>query len=216
MKLAPLPRSFYARDAKTVARDLLGRLLVSTVDGRRCVARIVETEAYVGPHDPASHAAGGRRTPRNEVMYGAPGLAYVYFTYGMHWCFNVVTDRTGFPGAVLIRAAEPLEGLAVMRRRRGAQADRLLAAGPARLAQALGIARAHNGHALNGAPLWIAAGEPVPARRRVASGRVGIRVATDWPLRFHERGSPFVSRNGGSAAGNKARLPTGDPAFVFT
>ncbi|OGT99633.1 MAG: 3-methyladenine DNA glycosylase [Gemmatimonadetes bacterium GWC2_71_10] len=194
MTRSRLPRSFYARDAKTVAQDLLGRLIVSTVDGSRCVARVVETEAYLGPHDPASHAAGGRRTARNEVMYGAPGRAYVYFTYGMHWCFNVVTDRAGFPGAVLIRAAEPLEGLDVMRRRRGALADRLLAAGPARLAQALGIARDHNGHALTQAPLWLADAEPVPARRRVSSPRVGIREAVDWPLRFYEKGSEFVSR----------------------
>ncbi|MFI5206759.1 MAG: DNA-3-methyladenine glycosylase [Gemmatimonadales bacterium] len=190
----PLGPWFYARDAATVARDLLGRLLVSTVGSRRCIARIVETEAYLGPHDPASHAAGWRRTPRNEVMYGAPGLLYVYFTYGMHWCANVVTGREGFPSAVLLRAVEPLEGLDAMQRRRGAVPPRLLGAGPARLAQALGITGAHNGHRLDRAPIWIAAGRPVPKPNRRAATRIGIRDAADWKLRFYEKDCRFVSR----------------------
>jgi DNA-3-methyladenine glycosylase len=189
----PLPFRFYARDAASVARDLLGRLIVSTVGGRRCVARIVETEAYLGPHDPASHAARWRRTPRNDVMYGEPGLAYVYFTYGMHWCANVVTEREGFPAAVLLRAAEPLQGLATMRRRRGVAQDRALAAGPARLTQALGIDRELNGHPLTERPLWIAAGRRVAPGRIVAGPRIGIRVAADWPLRFYIRDNRFVS-----------------------
>jgi len=190
----PLPPGFFARDTVVVARALLGQLLVSMVGGRRCLARIVETEAYVGPHDPACHAAGWRRTPRNEVLYGPPGLAYVYFTYGMHWCVNVVTGPEGYPAAVLLRAAEPLEGLATMRRRRGGAGDRLLASGPARLTQALGIDRRLNGHHLAARPLWIAAGTPVPARRIAAGPRIGIRVAVDWPLRFYVQDDPFVSR----------------------
>ena len=190
----PLPLRFYARDTAAVARALLGRLLVSTIGGRRCVARIVETEAYVGPHDPACHAAGWRRTPRNEVLYGEPGLAYVYFTYGMHWCVNVVTERGGFPAAVLLRALEPLEGLATMRRRRRSDAPELLAAGPARLTQALGIDRRLNGHPLTEPPLWIAAGRPVAPRRIVVGPRIGIRVAADWKLRFYVRDNPCVSR----------------------
>ena len=194
MSPEPLPQHFYARDAATVARDLLGRLIVSTVRGRRCVARIVETEAYLGPHDPASHASGWRRTPRNEVMYGPPGLLYVYFTYGMHWCANVVTGPEGFPSAVLLRAVEPRQGIETMRRRRGGVAPRLIGAGPARLTQALGIERRHNGHALGGAPIWIAAGRPVPPGRRRVTTRVGIREAADWKQRFYERGSGFVSR----------------------
>jgi DNA-3-methyladenine glycosylase len=117
----------------------------------------------------------------------------VYFTYGMHWCANVVTEREGFPAAVLLRAAEPLEGLSEMRRRRGRVRDRDLAAGPARLTQALGIDRRLNGHRLTGRPVWIAAGEPVAPRRVVAAPRVGIRAATDWQLRFYVRDSPFVS-----------------------
>ena len=190
----PLPPRFYARDTALVARGLLGRLLISTVGGRRCVARIVETEAYVGPHDPACHAALWRRTPRNEVLYGEPGLAYVYFTYGMHWCANVVTEREGFPAAVLLRALEPLEGLPAMRRRRGLAPAELLAAGPARLTQALGIDRRLNGHRLTEPPLWIAAGRPVAPRRIAVAPRIGIRAAADWPLRFYVRDCPFVSR----------------------
>ena len=196
MKPAPLPARFYARDAASVARDLLGRLLISTVGGGRCVGRIVETEAYLGPHDPASHAAGWRRTPRNEVMYGEPGRLYVYFTYGMHWCANVVTGREGFPSAVLLRAVEPLEGIATMRRRRGGVAERLIGSGPARLTQALGITRRHNGLDLRAAPIWIAAGRPVPPARRARSPRIGISVATQRLLRFYERSSPWVSRSG--------------------
>jgi DNA-3-methyladenine glycosylase len=192
----PLPPGFYARDTVVVAKALLGQLLVSEVGGRRCLARIVETEAYVGPHDPACHAAGWRRTPRTEVLYGPPGLAYVYFTYGMHWCVNVVTEPVGYPAAVLLRAVEPLEGLATMRRRRGRVHDLVLAAGPARLTQALGIDRRLYGHPLTTPPLWIAPGRPVPARRVAEGPRIGIRVAADWPLRFYVRDSPFVSRPG--------------------
>jgi DNA-3-methyladenine glycosylase len=191
---APLPARFFARDAASVARDLLGRLLVSEIGGRRAVVRIVETEAYTGPRDGASHAAGWHRSPRNEAMYGPPGRAYVYFTYGIHWCFNVVTGRPGFPSAVLVRAGEPVEGLVVMRRRRGPVPDRLLAAGPARLAQALGITRALDGHLLASPPLWIAAGEPVPPTRRRRGTRVGVRRAADRLLRFCERDSPCLSR----------------------
>jgi len=190
----PLPTEYYARDTVVVAKALLGQLLVSVVGGRRCLARIVETEAYVGPHDPACHAAGWRRTARNDVLYGPPGLAYVYFTYGMHWCANVVTEREGFPAAVLLRAAEPLEGLTVMRRRRGGVRDAALAAGPARLTQALGIDRSLNGHRLTERPLWIAEGARVARRQVAVATRVGIRVATDWKLRFYIRDNPFVSR----------------------
>jgi DNA-3-methyladenine glycosylase len=189
----PLPPRFFARDTVAVARALLGQLLVSEVGGRRCLARIVETEAYVGPDDPACHAALWRRTARTEVMYGPPGFAYVYFTYGMHWCLNVVTGPEGYPAAVLVRAAAPLEGLATMRRRRGAVPDRLLAAGPARLTEALGVDRRLYGHRLAEPPLWIAAGARVPPRRIVVGPRIGINVAADWPLRFHVRGDPCVS-----------------------
>lgn len=194
MRPEPLPRSFYARGAVAVARDLLGRLLVSTTDGGRCVARIVEVEAYTGPRDPASHAAGWHRSARNAAMYGPPGCAYVYFTYGMHWCLNVVTGREGYPSAVLIRALEPVEGLAIMRRRRGVESERLLTSGPGRLTAALGVTRALDGHRLDRAPLWIAEGEPVPPARRRATPRIGIASARERRLRFIERGNPYVSR----------------------
>ncbi len=190
----PLPPRFYARDTVVVAKALLGQLLVSEIGGRRCLSRIVETEAYVGPHDGACHAAGWRRTPRNDVLYGEPGVAYVYFTYGMHWCVNVVTGPVGYPAAVLLRAVEPLAGLEAMRRRRRSTSDRLLGAGPARLAQALGIDGRMNGHRFSEPPLWIAAGTRVPPRRVVVGPRIGIRVAADWPLRFYVRDNPYVSR----------------------
>jgi DNA-3-methyladenine glycosylase len=195
MSGSPLPASFYARPTIQVARGLLGQILVSDIGGRRTAGRIVETEAYLGPHDPASHAFGHRRTARTEVMYGLPGTAYVYFTYGMHWCLNAVTERLGFPAAVLIRALEPLEGLPVMRRRRGRGGvrDVDLCAGPARLCQALGITGRENGGLLTRGRLRI-----VRDRRRRApvavTGRVGITDAADWPLRFVISGSEWLSR----------------------
>jgi DNA-3-methyladenine glycosylase len=189
-----LPLAFYARRTTTVARALLGQRLVSTVDGERCVARIVEVEAYLGPHDPASHSYRWHRSPRNDTMYGPPGGLYVYFTYGMHWCANVVTERDGYPAAVLLRAAEPLEGLDVMRRRRAGRRDAELLAGPARLAQALGITGDLDGHRLGGVPLWIAAGEPVPPARCERTVRVGVTRGAERRLRWYERGNVHVSK----------------------
>src|SRR5690606_38611975 len=137
---ATLPLEFYARPAEVVARDLLGRYLVRQLDHDRCVAEIVETEAYVGPHDEASHAAERfGRTARNEVMFGRPGLAYVYLIYGMHWCLNAVTDAEEYPAAVLIRAAAPREGLATMRGHRPGRRDVELLRGPGNLCRAMGI-----------------------------------------------------------------------------
>ena len=177
-----------------VARDLLGCVLVSRIGRALTAGRIVETEAYIGPHDPACHAYGGRRTPRTDGLYGPPGTAYIYFTYGMHWCLNAVTETVDYPAAVLIRALEPLEGLGVMRRRRGSVPDRALCAGPARLCSALGVTGTLNGTSLERAPLRIVRA-PRPARLRiVTTPRVGITRATDWPLRFCLAGSPWVSR----------------------
>ncbi len=194
MRPEPLPEDFFARGAAAVAGDLLGRLLVSEIGGERCVVRIVEVEAYTGPRDPASHAAAWHRSARNEAMYGPGGRAYVYFTYGMHWCFNVVTGRPGYPSAVLVRAGEPLAGLGAMRRRRRVADDRLLASGPARLAEALGITRALDGHPLDASPLWIAAGRPVRSPHRRRTPRIGITRARERRLRFVENGSPWLSR----------------------
>ena len=189
-----LQTAFYARPTVSVARRLLGCVLVSNIAGRRTAGRIVEVEAYVGPDDPACHAFGGRRTARVDVMYGPPGYAYVYFTYGMHWCLNVVTEREGFPAAVLIRALEPLEGVVTMRRRRGAVPDAALCRGPARLCEALGITGKENGASLQAGRLKILR-DSVMLRPRVAvSGRVGVSAGGDLPLRFCVAGSPWLSR----------------------
>jgi DNA-3-methyladenine glycosylase len=189
-----LPRSFYARRSTTVAPDLLGRVLVlRSANGVRLAARIVETEAYE-PHDPASHAYRGQ-TGRNAVMFGAPGHLYVYFTYGMHHCMNAVTGRVGEGMAVLLRAAEPIDGVDVMRAMRGREPVRELCAGPAKLCQAFGVDRSFDGADLvRGHDLWIADGTPVPRARIVAGPRVGIRVGTEYPWRFSVAGDPFVSR----------------------
>ena len=179
-----LGRKFYARDTERVARELLGCYLVSTVDNRRTAGRIIEVEAYVGPHDPAAHGFGNRRTPRNTSMFGAPGTAYVYRSYGLHWCFNVVTEHEGYPAAVLVRALDPVAGLATMARRRGTDTRRLLCAGPGRVCQALGITRATDGASLARGPVRITR----PSRHEIApclvTGRIGISKAADWPLRF--------------------------------
>src|SRR5207249_437615 len=190
----PLAAAFYARPTAEVARRLLGQVLVSDVRSRRTAGRIVETEAYVGPHDPACHAWGGRRTPRLEQLYGPPGTAYVYFTYGMHWCLNAVTEAVDYPAAVLIRALEPLEGLAVMRRRRGRVPDRVLCAGPARLCEALGVTGRLDGTALQRGVLRIVRDPSRQRRNIIVTPRVGISRAADWPLRFLIAGSPWVSR----------------------
>lgn len=191
MKAAAVRAGFYARPTEEVARGLLGRILVSEVGGRETAGRIVEVEAYVGPQDPACHAYGHRRTERTEPLYGRPGTAYVYFTYGMHWCLNAVTETTGFPAAVLIRALEPLAGLDTMRRRRRKEP---LCAGPARLCVALGVTGALNGVSLQRGPLRILEGAPVVKRDIVTGSRIGIRQAIDWPLRFYLKDSPWVSR----------------------
>ncbi|GMV08098.1 MAG: putative 3-methyladenine DNA glycosylase [Gemmatimonadota bacterium] len=175
------------------ARALLGARLVSTVGGLRAAGVIVEAEAYGGPDDPASHAATrSGRTVRNGPMFGPAGTAYVYRSYGVHWCVNVVTGREGEPEAVLLRGIEPLEGLEVMEARRDGRHP--LAAGPGRLCQALGIDGALNRHDLREAPLRLEAGWEVPDRSVRVSGRVGVGAAADLPLRFYVGGSVGVSR----------------------
>jgi DNA-3-methyladenine glycosylase len=176
-----------------VARDLLGRLLVRPVaNGDPMIARIVESEAY-REDDPASHSFRGR-TPRNEVMFGPPGHLYVYFTYGMHFCMNVVTDADGVGGAVLLRAAEPLRGVDRMAAARGIEDPRRLCSGPARLTQALGIDRSEDGiDVTRPERLFIAPGTAADPSVVEAGPRVGIRVAREQPWRFFVRDSPFVS-----------------------
>jgi DNA-3-methyladenine glycosylase len=184
---------FYARSTESVARGLLGQILVSDVGGRRqhTAGRIVEVEAYVGPHDPACHAYGHRRTARTEPLYGPPGTAYVYFTYGMHWCLNAVTELQDYPAAVLIRALEPIAGFTTMQQRRGKEP---LCSGPARLCEALGVTGALNGVSLQRGMLRIVQGA-APKRGEIVTGpRIGITQAADWPLRFYLKDSPYVSR----------------------
>lgn len=189
-----LPVSFFERGAESVARDLLGRLLVSISDGVRCAGRIVETEAYPGPHDPASHAATTiGRTARNDPMFGPPATAYIHLNYGIHWCLNAVVEREGYPAAVLIRAIEPIEGIDVMRERRPNRSDEELCSGPAKLTRALAIGPHLQRHPLSRPPLFIAAGDPVPAESVVCTTRVGISRGASEEWRFYDRRSPHVS-----------------------
>ena len=184
-----------------VARALLGRVLVCERSRTRLAARIVEVEAYGGARDPASHAFRGR-TPRNATMFGPPGHAYVYFTYGMHHCLNVVCGREGAAAAVLLRALEPLAGEGLMRRRRGVHDAERLLRGPGCVAQALGLSREHDGEDLVRGPLWIAQAPPRREGRALASGpRIGIRAGAERAWRFWLDGHPCVSgrrrENGG-------------------
>ena len=192
-----LRRDFYRRSTLTVTRELLGKRLVRILDGQRLSGLIVEVEAYIGEDDAACHAACGR-TPRNEAMYGSPGHAYVYFIYGMHHCLNVVTEETGFPAAVLIRALEPLEGLDIMRRYRSGRPDRELTNGPAKLCQALAIDRGFNRVDLcTGEVLFIEEGRMVAQEEVGTSPRIGIKadeLAMSVPCRFYLQGNAFVSR----------------------
>jgi DNA-3-methyladenine glycosylase len=185
---SPLPADFYDRDTAAVARDLLGAVLVHESAEGKAGGRIVETEAYLGPHDPASHSAAGR-TARTWHMFGPPGTAYVYFIYGMHWCLNAVTREDGYGAAVLIRAIEPIEGLPLMRARRPkARRDRELANGPGKVCAALGVTRAHDGLLLTGqSSLTIARGTPIADHDVEIGPRIGISKAVDWPLRFRVR-----------------------------
>jgi DNA-3-methyladenine glycosylase len=189
-----LPRSFYDRDTEIVARELLGSVLESKTDDGIASGIIVETEAYVGEHDAACHAAAGL-TRRTEPLYGPPGIAYVYFIYGVHWCINAVTRAEGLPSAVLIRALEPLTGLNVMRKRRPrARADRDLTNGPGKLCSALGIDGRVNGLPLQRHPVTIRAGAGVADRDVEITPRIGITRAADWPLRYLVKDNAFVSR----------------------
>ncbi len=205
-----LPRSFYARRSTTVAPDLLGRVLVlRPANGVRLAARIVETEAYE-PHDPASHAYRGR-TDRNAVMFGRPGHLYVYFTYAMHHCMNAVTGKAGEGMAVLLRAARPIEGVDVMRVRRGQESVRELCSGPAKLCEAFGVDRSFDGADLVRGELWIAEGTPVEDARIVAGPRVGIRVGTEHAWRFSVADDPFVSRGRPTTATGSAKTRPSTP-----
>jgi DNA-3-methyladenine glycosylase len=182
--LAPLAREFYDRPAIQVAPDLLGKVLVHIHDGGRQVGRIVEVEAYLGPHDLAAHSARGL-TPRTRVMFGAPGHAYVYLIYGIHCCMNVVTEPEGMASAVLLRGIEPLEGIEGRTQ------------GPGLLCQAMGIDRRLNGHDLLSPDFYVAALPDVPRFTVVKRPRIGVDYARHWArrlLRFYIKGNPYISK----------------------
>lgn len=197
--IVPLSRDFYARDPRRVARALLGKVLIR--NGRpRLTARIVEVEAYLGADDPAAHSAAGR-TARNNVLFGPPGYAYIYFIYGNHYCLNVSCEPDGQAGGVLFRAAEPLEGKEEMAHARGISLStekdlRQLTSGPGRLCEAFGITRTRdNGTDLTSptSSLWLG-DDGYRARGIVVTPRIGITKAADHPLRYLLASSPFVSR----------------------
>ena len=190
---APLAERFYDRPTELVSRELLGAVLECTTPDGTTRGRIVETEAYLGPDDPACHAAAGL-TPRTAHLFGPPGRSYVYLIYGMYWCFNAVTREHGHGAAVLIRAVHPLDGIELMRRRRPkAKRDRDLTNGPGKLCLAMGIDGTMNGRSLRTGSLVIRAGEPVPDDQVLVTPRIGITKAAEWPLRFLVRGDPYLS-----------------------
>jgi DNA-3-methyladenine glycosylase len=198
-----LDRSFYQVSAETLASRLMGMLLVRVLeDGTRLSGLVVETEAYCGVDDLGSHAVRGRRTPRNEAMYGVPGLSYVYFTYGMHFCMNVVCGKVDEPVAVLLRGLEPVEGIETMHRFRGMQAgkrrkDTDLCSGPAKICQAMGIDRSMNAvDMVTSDVLFMERPGSVRKGRLVRTARIGLNNAGEWtykPLRWVRQGNPHVS-----------------------
>jgi DNA-3-methyladenine glycosylase len=177
-----LPASFFARDTTVVARDLLDKVLVREIDGQVLWGRLVEVEAYLGPDDLAAHSRGGRRTARTEVMFGPPGHAYVYFTYGMHWCLNFVTREAGVPQAVLVRALEPGPGVG-------------RCGGPGLVTRALGIDRALNGALLVPPDLYVL-DDGAPRRRVFVTHRIGVQGTGRWERRLlrYVVESPALSR----------------------
>jgi DNA-3-methyladenine glycosylase len=193
-RAATLPVAFFRRPAEVVAAELLGMVIVSSVGGKLTEGRIVETEAYLGYDDPASHGYLHRRNARNEALFGPPGSWYVYLSYGVHWCANLVCQCSGLASAVLLRALEPIAGLEIMRQRRGSVPDRELCSGPGKLTQALGIARDLDGSRMLGSGVVIRRPDSIEELAIAATPRIGITKAADWPLRFHLAGSPWTSR----------------------
>lgn len=196
-----LPRAFYSQPTLRVAKDLLGKLIVRTTRHALLVGRIVEVEAYLGESDPASHAYRGI-TARNAVMFGPPGRLYVYFTYGMHFCSNIVTETKGKAGAVLVRGVEPLRGVTVMQKLRGRKKkatredQRELTNGPAKFCEAFGIGEKQNGADLLGTEIFLAHDTPVRPREVGRSTRIGIRNGKEKRWRFYLKGNSWVSKKG--------------------
>jgi DNA-3-methyladenine glycosylase len=194
-----LQRAFYQQDTVKVAKDLLGKILVHESNQGKTAGRIVETEAYRGPEDKAAHSSGGRRTPRNEVMFGEKGHAYIYFIYGMYYCFNVTAGHVpGKPEAVLIRALEPVAGQDIMAKRRGVRQAKAtnLTNGPSKLCMAMDISKSQNKTDLTSPPLYIKNAPPVPKEDIVETTRIGVDYADEWknhPWRFYIKRNIFVS-----------------------
>lgn len=194
-----LQRPFYQQDTITVAKDLLGKILVHESSDGTTAGRIVETEAYRGPEDQAAHSSGGRRTARNEIMYGQKGYAYVYFIYGLYYCFNLTAgDVPGKPEAVLLRAIEPVEDEDLMAKRRGAKRGKFngLTNGPSRLCMAMGITKAQNKLDLTTPPLYIKDAPPVLQEDIIETTRVGVDYSGDckkYPWRFYIKENKFIS-----------------------
>lgn len=197
--IKPLPRSFYTRRTVTVAKALLNQNLVRVIRRAVLIGRIVEVEAYGGLDDPASHAYHGP-TPRNMPMFGQPGHAYIYFTYGNHYCLNVTTPRDGIASAVLIRAIEPLKGLDMMKRLRPDVAEQQLTNGPGKLTKALGVDKSLNEVDLTKkGPLYVSKGAEGPEFTIVRSPRIGITLGVERLWRFYIKSNQYVSRNTSSA-----------------
>jgi len=189
-----LNHSFYRQETLAMAKALLGKYFQRKIKNKWLVGKIVETEAYHEVGDPSCHAHHGK-TARNEVMFGPPGRLYVYFTYGMHYCLNVVTEKEGIAAAVLIRAVEPLEGREIMQKNRGnAQLTKNLCNGPAKFCQAFGITTLQNGHDLQSESIHITEGETIHISEIDSDKRIGITKGTDLPWRFLIKNNPFVSK----------------------
>jgi DNA-3-methyladenine glycosylase len=193
--MAILKREFYKQDTIEVAKSLLGKILLHDAPEGITVGRIVETEAYLGPEDQAAHSSGGRRTARNEVMYGEKGHAYVYFIYGMYFCFNITTGIfLGKPEAVLLRALEPISGQDIMIKRRGTKIN--LTNGPSKLCIAMGITKLQNKFDLTSSSIYIEDAKQISNFEIVETTRVGVDYAGEWknkPWRFYIKGNSFVS-----------------------
>jgi DNA-3-methyladenine glycosylase len=193
-----LQRSFYQRDILTMAKEMLGKVLVHQTSDGTTAGRIVEVEAYRGPEDKAAHSYGGRRTPRNDVMYGEKGHAYVYFIYGMYFCINVTAGNLpGKPEAVLIRALEPVEGQELMVKRRGEKAKpKTLTNGPGRLCMAMGITKQQNKADVTAPPIYIQDAPIIAVDNIVETTRIGVDYAGEWknqPWRFYIKENKFIS-----------------------
>ncbi|MDH4263592.1 MAG: DNA-3-methyladenine glycosylase [Spirochaetia bacterium] len=189
-----LPSAFYLQDTLTLAKALLGKHFTRIIHGKKLIGKIVETEAYHEDGDPSCHAHRGK-TPRNAVMFGQPGCLYVYFTYGMHHCMNIVSEPEDIAAAVLIRALQPLEGIEVMQKNRGKNiSTRQLCSGPAKLCQAFDISKIQNGHSLQSKDIYISSGENINDDDIEVTTRIGISKGIDLPWRFYIKNNPYVSK----------------------